>query len=152
VTSRALEKSDAMVARTATALTRRRAFRNAGATALGLAMGTAYFGRRPDVAAACEYSAICGPSPKCKDPEQCNGYHCADDRSVVNYALWGPNSQPCAPQSADNCWTTCVNGDLYRCCDCCRKDPDCQAGAICTGCGSGTWRKCSCHKKIDDHC
>lgn len=149
--SRAVAASDAMVARSARALTRRRMFRNAGALALGAAMGTAYVGRRPEVAEACQYSDVCGPSPACTYL-QCDGAQCKAGQPDVNWVTWGSGSQPCQGPDEKNCWTTCHNGNLWRCCDCCRKNAGCDAGALCTSCGSGTWRKCSCQEKIRDNC
>lgn len=148
MTLRPPEVADSVVNRAARGLTRRRVFRNLGGAALGASMTAAYIGTRPEVAAACTYSNVCGPAPKCTEIHCENGGHrCKTSRTDIKWAHWGSGSQPCAGQEADSCWNTCAGGFLYRCCDCCNKNPDCTAGATCTGCGTGNWHKCSCQSQ-----
>lgn len=124
-------------------VTRRRLLRNAGGVALGTTMTAAYFGLNAKPAAACDYSSVCGPSPLCP-PTHCSGYNCNTGVSTVKWQKYAQGV--CGTSGDQNCWSTCRNGNLWYCCDCCRQNASC--GSTCTGCGSSGWKTCICHDII----
>lgn len=137
-----LQYSDDLVAGAARGLTRRRLFRNSSGAALSAALSVSYLGAGAEVAEACTWSTVCGPSPICGDP-RCNGSHCDTSRSDTQ---WRKHDQfVCGTSSDVNCWQTCSSaGNLWQCCDCAGNDTN-GCGELCSGCGAGTWRACICH-------
>lgn len=130
-------------------LTRRRLLRNAGGAALGGAVAIAYIERASDAVAQCAYSDACRPSPLCGGA-RCDGWRCLASRADTSWAVYQGGSAPCSGTSGvNNCWESgCVNGQIWRCCDCCARDAGCTAGAACYACGAGAWNKCICRGPV----
>jgi hypothetical protein len=138
---------DTLVASAAQGLTRRRLFRNAGGLALGASVATAYLGTRPDVAQACTYSSVCGPSPLCGGFRCRDLYpsHCQAGRADTRWRKY--NTYTCGTDSDINCWRVCVSGRKWECCDCAGLNTG-GCGSTVSGCGSSGWRSCICHAVI----
>jgi hypothetical protein len=147
--------SDRVVASAARGITRRRMLRDAGGAAFGSALAVAYFGMHADVAQACKWSVVCGPSPLC------GGFRCGGP----NYAAWqcnndrfdtwiqtGHGSYDCGGtrRGPNNCWNApCYRHQVWRCCDCCGNGANnCNHPCHRSSCGSSTWGSCICHAVV----
>src|SRR4051794_26717548 len=93
--------ADRVVLTMAKSVTRRRFLRNTGATALGVALGTAYFGKTNSAWAGafdCYGShGPCGPSPICPTGI-CGGGEC------FNYHRRPHDGFTCGTATVANCW------------------------------------------------
>lgn len=128
--------ADRVVIKAATTITRRKFLRNTGATALGVALGAAYFTRvEPAWAIDCYGNhGPCGPSPLCpfgvcSSAGKCNVYWrrvhdtFTCDRSGTVSNCW-----------AEHCECGATWAGTWNCCDCCGAQ---GGGSTCTG-GCGT--------------
>jgi len=121
--------ADSLALNAARGLTRRRVLRNAGSTAIGAALSTAYLGSGPEGTAFAmgTPTSPCGPSPLCPSGV-CNGSGGCSCYGRV-YATY-----TCNPGGGSGCWTEDYRsrgGHLWKCCDCC-----CLSGGgnSCSGC------------------
>lgn len=124
---------DRLVRASATGLTRRRMFRNAGGMALGATVLAGTLGRVEDAdactnhpAGPCDGAPICG-ADRCDSGEnyQCDYHEAGTDKSTYFYGQC--NESP----GLHNCW----DESGARCCDCCAHNPGCTAGPACASVG-----------------
>jgi hypothetical protein len=135
-----LDVSDRVVTRAARGMNRRRFFRNAGAGALGLTLGSRLVmrGAEPAIAHGSP-SHPCGPSPLCPSG-RCFDGNCSNAAGRY-YATY-----TCHPNALGGCWREDYRGTgqgYWQCCDCCALD---GSGSACSGCSPR--RACICRKRL----
>lgn len=142
MTDRMYRLSDRVAIAAAGAVTRRRLIRNAGAGALGIALGASLTGVRAKTAFAHGTAGSpCGPSPitsVCVD-NNCGAPLACGRRAYATYTCSG----------ASNCWHEDYRGSgngLWSCCDICVNH---GTGAACSGsCNRYALRAAICRQRI----
>lgn len=162
------EPAEALVARSARAMTRRRLFRRAGTAALGASLVTAYvdrslvdpafavscFGRNEECGVQCK-QGLCGPSPGCGSNHCLGNGQCVDDNRTRHRFYEGNTCEGSNIPNKQNCWCSCSpQGKMRRCCDCCQEnDTGSSFRCLNTSCpGQSYWFACVCSTVICDNC
>lgn len=129
---------DEAVRRSAGGVSRRRFLRRFGDVAAGVAFGTAFLWRRPDLALAnhpgnpCSgkhcYAGYCGSAGRCKSGQ-------------LNVKRRGYLRNYCVSDTSPHCWEAAG----FRCCDCCSTDNNGENQ--CSLCSGLMWQ-CGCYARL----
>lgn len=127
---------DELVVRSARRVSRRGFLRRLANGAVGVAFGTAFLWRRPDLAAAnhnpCSgkhcASTLCGSEGRCKSGQ-------------LNIKRRRYNGNYCVSDTTPHCW----EAGGYRCCDCCSTTNNGENS--CTLCSGLMWQ-CGCYARL----